>query len=482
MSMNRYSLVWITFLIVTMEAIFSVFLLSWELVVGNSRGGVLWAILAASLVLCGAIWTWRGRWSEFLYSSAEYLNRINTKIWMTLCFSFGSFLRLLWAWRYSSPQHSDHATYFQLARMVLENHRYGFPGGVAFWPPGYPFFLAAWFSVLGVHAWIPLLVNLALFGGTLIVVGRLTTRIAGTLAGKSSAILLAVWPTLVLSAQLASKEMLVLFLLCAALLAFAIAQESQSRSTNLTMPLLTGLLLGCASLTQPSIQLFPCVLLAYVWLRGRSYLRGLGQVFISVLVLFAVLAPWTIRNHRVFGKWVLVSTNGGDVFYRANNNLATGGFTPQGEQSLDTYDELTRSQVGFRLGKEWIRSHPRQFFTLAIRKQILFLGDDGQGAFETLKRGLGIGDIRYIAWKGLSNLYWLLLWLLILLSLAMHWKDRLTSNPLLSTVMLSVLYLYAIHSVFESGSKYHQPVIGFLAVLAATACLRPATNREQGVA
>jgi 4-amino-4-deoxy-L-arabinose transferase-like glycosyltransferase len=480
--MNRNSLVWIPFLVVTTEAILSVFLLSWQLALGTSLVGAVWAIVAASVALCCVIWRWRERGSRTLCASVECLNSLGTQRWMALCFLLGAVLRLLWAWRYPAPQHSDHATYFQLARIAFEGHHYGFSGGAAFWPPGYPFFLVVWFAILGVHPWIPLVVNLALFAGTLIVVERLTTRIAGATAGKVSAILLAVWPTLVMSALLASKEMLVLFLLCAGLLTFTVAQESASRGKSLAMLLLTGLVLGYASLTQPSIQLFPCVLLAYVWLRGRSYLRGFGQVLLATLVLSAVIAPWTLRNHRVLGAWVPISTNGGDVFYRANNNLATGGYTPQGEQSLDSYDEVNRGKVGFRLGKEWIRSHPLRFLALALRKQVLFLGDDAQGAFETLKRGLGIGDLRYVAWKGLSNLYWLFLWLLILLALAVHWKGHLASDPLLATVMLSVLYLYAIHSVFESGAKYHQPLVGFLTVLAALAFVRPAATRQNGVA
>ena len=32
-----------------------------------------------------------------------------------------------------------------------------------------------------------------------------------------------------------------------------------------------------------------------------------------------VIAPWSIRNHSVLKEFVVISTNGGDVFYRANN-------------------------------------------------------------------------------------------------------------------------------------------------------------------
>jgi len=33
--------------------------------------------------------------------------------------------------------------------------------------------------------------------------------------------------------------------------------------------------------------------------------------------------------------------------------------------------------------------------------------------------------------------------------------------------MLGILYLYTIHSVFESGAKYHEPLMALFAVLAA---------------
>jgi hypothetical protein len=47
-------------------------------------------------------------------------------------------------------------------------------------------------------------------------------------------------------------------------------------------------------------------------------------------------------------------------------------------------------------------------------------------------------------------------------------RENLESDKeaLHATIILAVLYLLAIHSVFESGAKYHEPLIGFLAILA----------------
>jgi 4-amino-4-deoxy-L-arabinose transferase-like glycosyltransferase len=229
--------------------------------------------------------------------------------------------------------------------------------------------------------------------------------------------------------------------------------------------LLTGGLIGCATLTQPSFILLPAVLgLAEVAATGslRVPLRhGLVVVFGVALVL----APWIWRNYRIFGELVMVSTNGGDVLYRANNPLATGTYTERGEVDLQGMAELERNRRGGELAREWIRNHPRQFLHLAFRKQIAFLGDDNMGAYETLRRGLGIGGPTLHLAKLVSTGYWMLIWMLILLG----WlrAPTLYQLPLFSIPLLIVICQLVIDSVYESGSRHHVPLSGLLAILAA---------------
>jgi 4-amino-4-deoxy-L-arabinose transferase-like glycosyltransferase len=469
MTFNLTRVAWIVFLVLTIESLFSVPLLSWELALGGRHqlAGVGFGLSAAGGIGL-FIWRWRATWKNFLESGVARFSKISVGQWLSICFALGVLLRLLWAWQYPSPQRSDQATYFSLARGLVESHQYGFPdGGLAYWPPGFPLFLAAWFAIFGSKPWVPLLANICLFGGTLVVVERLARRIGGTPASRLATLLLVPWPTMVMIAAFSGKELLVVFLLCLVLLSFTHALESTARGAQFAWVGLTGLLLGAMSLTQPSFLLFVFVLALYDYMCSRYLLRAAVRSVVTVVALCAVILPWTVRNHRVLGAWIPVSTNGGDVFYRANNPLATGGYTARGEQSLDSLDELSRGKVGFRLGVEWIRSHPATFLSLAFRKQILFLGDDAQGAYETLKRGLGIDGIRYALWKALSNMYWWGLWALILLMMATRWKSSFSQNTLLGALLLSVIYLIAIHSVFESGGKYHEPLMGLVAVLAA---------------
>jgi len=348
----------------------------------------------------------------------------------------------------------------------VEHHQYAISkGALAYWPPGYPFFLSPWLFVLGFKNWVPILANMVLFAASLLVVERLARRIGQGVACLA-VLLFAFWPNLIMTAGMASKEMLVLFLICSALLIYSDSQDQTLSTSGVLLALSAGILVGFASLTQPSMMLFPSVLAASEWIRRERWNHALPRLVLSVLALFLAILPWTIRNHRVLHTWTPISTNGGEVFYRANNPLATGGYTPVGEHDLSNLGEVEQGKVGFHLGTEWIREHPGQFLALGIRKQVLFLGDDAQGAFETLKRGLNIGGAQYIAWKGIANLYWWLVWTVILLMLAIHRRTSISQNPILVSTMVGVLYLYSIHSVFESGAKYHEPLIGFLAVIA----------------
>jgi hypothetical protein len=184
-----------------------------------------------------------------------------------------------------------------------------------------------------------------------------------------------------------------------------------------------------------------------------------------------VIFPWTLRNHEKLGHWVMISDNGGDVFYRANNPLANGSYLPEGETPLP-HDEVERDRMGYRLGKQWIASHPRQFLWLAERKLTFFLCDDGVGVYESMKRGLGISDWRYYLFETIATGYWLLIWISILNMMRLQWRTTILFGPQLLTLMLSFLFLLPVHSVFETDSRHHVPVIGVLTVIAAVLVFR----------
>src|ERR1700690_2108982 len=120
MPLNRTRIVWIIFLVVTMEALFSVPLLSWELAVGTGRIWGGWIAFAALAAICFVIWRWLALWRSALNVLSERLRRLSTTHILWISFLVGTVLRVLWVLIYPAPQHSDQAAYFGLARNLVE--------------------------------------------------------------------------------------------------------------------------------------------------------------------------------------------------------------------------------------------------------------------------------------------------------------------------------------------------------------------------
>jgi hypothetical protein len=217
-------------------------------------------------------------------------------------------------------------------------------------------------------------------------------------------------------------------------------------------------------------MLLPAAFLLYEYLGGRPILPRLSRIMLLVVGMVVVIAPWTIRNYTVLNAFVAISTTGGNTFYSANNALATGGYVPKYERDLNHFDELTQNRLGYEWGKQWIRENPARFLSLAWGKQIGLMNDDSEGAYWVVKAGRKIADLRFVVLKGGSNIFWLMMVWLMFAAVVMHWppdSNLPLPNPA-TLIMLSLLYLWAVDTVFQSGARHHMPLIPPLAVLIGT--------------
>jgi hypothetical protein len=384
----------------------------------------------------------------------------------------GVVLRLALALVLSPQPASDGATYLALASRLAEGGAYVSDGRLAYWPPGLPLALA---PLLWIGLPRPAAV-LALGIGAFVVAALGLARVvaaAGRPERASAAVwVLALWPSHVLCAGLPEKELLVV-----ALMPWIVDRAIAAYRGSLGAAVAAGVLTGLAVLVQPSLQLLPVAgaLLALLLCR-RGRFRVVVPVIAATLAMVAVVAPWTLRNIVTLGVPVFVSTNGGDVLYRANNELATGAYRPSGAVDLSHLDELSLDRESRRLAVEWITSNPAGFVQLSAAKALLFLGEDSYGAFAVFQRGdVEVGRTAYLAIKAATALPWLVLWY-AMLALALQrrvWEHHVDADAL-AFVVLPIVYLLAIHSVFESGPKYHFPVLAL--AIAAFAIVSASTG------
>jgi hypothetical protein len=392
-----------------------------------------------------------------LLKTSESFNRNALAIALVL----GVMTRLAWAVIFHPVPMSDGATYLDLSRRLLGGEGAHITDALSYWPPGYVFFLSIFLAAFPAKIAVPLS-QITLFAVAAIGVYRLARLLSSNSAATVAVFLFALWPNLLTLCATPEKEMLV-----TTCLVWAANVLLATRPASL---LLAGLLFGYAALVQPSTQLLIPTALVFLVLRHRTCSWRL----LTPLLLGAalVIAPWTVRNYVTLGGFKLISTNGGDNLYRANNPLATGGYTERGELDFSTLPVLERDGVAKEKALSWIKTHPVRFAELIVEKQLRFMGDDSYGVYATFRgEGSGRNTTIYTAGKLIATVWWLAAWLLVASIISRG--ERLGQTAFL---IWGWLYFFSLHSVFESNGKYHVPVLWILCICLGDLVARVGAN------
>jgi 4-amino-4-deoxy-L-arabinose transferase-like glycosyltransferase len=184
-----------------------------------------------------------------------------------------------------------------------------------FWPPAYPYFVAAIYALFGsltAVKWVQIVVSALLVPA----VGRVGRTVFGERAGPTAAAIVAFYPDLIwYSVHFWCETLYLTFLWWAFERVIAADERGRSRTA-----LAAGLLWGMAALTRETgLYLTPLVAL---WLGWRAKTPGgprRAVAFFATAVL--TIAPWTYRNWVKLHAFVPVATSGGLALYQGNSGL-----------------------------------------------------------------------------------------------------------------------------------------------------------------
>lgn len=406
--------------------------------------------IAAGLLAAACAMRWGGR---IFPACRVLLGLLAGRLWMAV--AAGVLLRLSWILVVQPNPASDGQSYLVLAQGLLEQGEFRAGSTRAYWPPGMAFVLLPFLAILPSPS-----AAIAAFGLVFFVVGawgtdRLARRLGlGAAASAAIAWLAALWPAYVMLCGLPSKELIVI-----ALMPWTLRYCCDALTSRLAA-LAAGLLVGAMVLVQPSLQLLPLAAALAALLAGAQWRLVIAAVVLALVAMLAVLAPWTLRNYLVLGKPVLVSTNGGSNLYRANNELATGAYVATARVDVEALPELESDRVGKRLALEWIQARPMDFLRLCATRLLLFPGDQSGPAYAAFRSDPDrVHRLAYLSLKALAAFPWLLLWVVVVhrAGTALRGAGRAASLP--GLLLLPTAYLTVIHTVFESGPKYHLPTL-----------------------
>jgi 4-amino-4-deoxy-L-arabinose transferase-like glycosyltransferase len=266
----------------------------------------------------------------------------------------------------------------------------------------------------------------------------LTRRSFGIIPALWAAALVSCHPLLLLyTGQLLSETPVILFIA----LAFWLIWMLRSRSALWFAPI--GILFGLAALTRESM--LPLAALVALWIviirAGEGWLRRIAPAAVILSFLALTLAPWTIRNYSIFGKFVPLTTKGGLSLWVANNPLADGGGTEK-VLAIPGGNTLTEGALGpvhQKMAMQFIAENPLKFIRLSLSRLVYFwhLGYHGDG----------LNEIIFLA------MYWPLLGLAIT-GACIGWRSNRNATLLVLTVPI---LLTLVHMVFLPEGRYRLP-------------------------
>ena len=366
---------------------------------------------------------------------------------------------------------SDSGWYLHTAMTLAEQGSYS-EGGIltAYWPVGYPAFLALLFKVAGPFVFVAQLANLVLAAVTFWLL-YFTVRkfLHDTLVARGTVLLLAIYPNNAAYVPTLLTETLYTFLLLAA--CFCLLSRR-----HWLLAVIAGMVFGLAILVKTQTILLVPVLVFLASLDDWSIQNGVRAAVRTgaVLVIASVVVmPWALRNYDVFGSPVL-ATNGGMSLLAGNNPSVVGDYSrdysdtdPLIKQAkFSVADQMQADHRARALAIDWITDNPGQFMGLIPKKVFRLWAPDGEAEWayqDTPFYQQHSGWFRFI--RLVNQAFYVIM--LLLFSFALWKLATIRASPVTYLGIAVVLGFTLISVVFSGQSRYHFPAMPFVLAYAA---------------
>ena len=301
--------------------------------------------------------------------------------------------------------------------------------------------------------------------------------------GLTATVIMILYGNLTLIELTLEPETFVIFFSLLTVLALIRAKDGLSSRYNFRQWFLAGVLLGLSGITKPNALLILPGALIWIGWNHFSIQKKMFAMLFLLLGVALVVSPVTIRNYVHFNDFIMVTADGGKVFYHGNGPGATGleradlphqGFAEEGQDEPDYAHVLFRntaralsgaplkpsecSRFWFERTLRHMATDPARSGVMGLKKVFFFWGDyEVHDIDSTYKNYLTIQSWPLIPFGIIAALGILGMGLSI---------GRFRETFLLYWMVLA--YLFSV-LVFFAASRYRLPAIPFLCIFAACA-------------
>ena len=334
----------------------------------------------------------------------------------------------------------------------------------SFFEPLYPLFTAGAYIVFGEKFFWHRLLLAIMSSVTCLLAYGIGRRLFSEKAGAIAGVICAFYPYFIFyTVILMSETLLIFFMTLSGYFFIRLRNEP-----GVKYAILFGIALGLTFLTRSIVLgLIPFFFLYLFFYKPRKLFI---PVVLSALFFILTISPWVIRNYKLHGEFVLLSTRGGYNIWLRNNpfyyedELAALGITIPEELLQDIrykefldfpefspeITEIERNRLLTEEGVKYITANPKLFAYLCwIRFKTLigFQGALTQGLIYLIVGILTFGIILPAAVIAFFRKLYL-------------WRDTI---PLVAIF----LYFIAVYTLTHDGIRYRLPADPFLIVLAS---------------
>ena len=244
-----------------------------------------------------------------------------------------------------------------------------------------------------------------------------------------------------------------------------------------------GLVLGLATLSRATVAMF--ALPAAAWLAAVAPARGRRRAALGIALFLGtallVVLPWTLRNYVVLHRFVFLTTDTAELFWRGSNPVATGSaLLPDGRsifagapeafrREILARDELGRVDLFRATARDFVREHPGEFASLVVRKWLSFWWFPASAG------------LRYPGpWLVLYRMFYVVLLTGAVLGLAVAWSRR-GGRQRLAPLLLMLGCISVAQSLFYVDVRHRwgvEPLLGVLLAFAVGRWRQPPDGRR----
>ncbi len=388
-------------------------------------------------------------------------------------------IRLIAAVSIDFPPRYDEVDYRSIAQNIASGAGFSIDGvsPTAYRAPGYPYIVATVFTLFGESPVAVRMVQAAVDTVTVVLVYLMAGMFFSRRTAEIAAGLYALYPGNFLYVPFFLSETFVTPVLLSVVYFLMWYQRERSVSALVWCGICTGVLTALRPHAAIIVPLF------FLWkvIAEQSWIASGRTLMLIGVIAVVIVSPWIIRNVSVFDHAALTS-NGGVNFWIGHNEGANGSFKYSAAESpLEQIpDEFDRSAEGYRLGVQFLLSHPLQEIKLTALKFFHFFEPDfglltalfpeqipsaGARAADVYRNipVIPLAIVHGTAVAVILSALWSLL--------VMTEPERQAAAPLTTIVAGWIVF----HLLYFAVARYRVPIMPFIIILAAHAVVHRRT-------